>query len=379
MKILHVATFIGNIGDNASHIGFQKILEENVGQNYQIDQLEIRKTYAVYNLSDSWRFDMDFARKANQYDLVLIGGGHFLDFWVKNSFTGTTLDISDEVLDAIKVPIMIVSMGCMHRTDVPEENIPKLRHFLDRLLERNNTTIAFRNDGSSSVVRDFVGNKYYENIPEVLDSGFFYDTDASMYRPVDKPYIIMNSTVDQLFMKSTQVGEIDPDFYNNEMLKVINHFIKNTDYDIVFAPHIYADYKAIDKLLSKLDNFHVRTRVALTPYVQGNYGCDMIFSAYKNSDLVIGMRFHANVCSLSMNNLSVGIAATDRVVNAYKHIGAENRIVKADSDFSDKVIEKANYLLSNKSVVQKQNLENLNKRREETRKIYQKQFQQALK
>jgi polysaccharide pyruvyl transferase WcaK-like protein len=374
MKILHVATFIGNIGDNASHIGFKEILEENLGTGHQIDTLEIRKTYAVYTLPDKWRFDMDFAKKANEYDLLLIGGGHFLDFWVKNSHTGTTLDISDEVLSALKVPIMIISMGCMHRTDVPEENVPKLRRFLDKLLERKQTAIAVRNDGSKKILKDIVGQVYFENIPEVLDSGFFYDTDAAIYTPSDKPYVIMNSTVDQLSMKSRIVGEIDSHMYVDEMGKVINHFLNETDLNVVFAPHIYADYKAIDTLLQQVNDFHIRTRITLTPYVQDDFGCNMIFSAYKNSSLVVGMRFHANVCSLSMNKASVGVAATDRVVNAYNSIGLVDRIVQVDKPFSEEIIRKSHHALQHRAQMQEECKNNLSAKRLETKAIYKQMF-----
>jgi polysaccharide pyruvyl transferase WcaK-like protein len=378
MKILHVATFIGNIGDNASHIGFKEILEENLGTGHQIDTLEIRKTYAVYTLPDKWRFDMDFAKKANEYDLLLIGGGHFLDFWVKNSHTGTTLDISDEVFSALKVPIMIISMGCMHRTDVPEENVPKLRRFLDKLLERKQTTIAVRNDGSKKILKDIIGQVYFENIPEVLDSGFFYDTDAAIYNPSDKPYVIMNSTVDQLSMKSRTMKVIDPLMYVDEMSKVINHFLENTEMNVVLAPHIYADYKAIDCLLQNVNEFHIRSRIIITPFVQDDFGCNMIFSAYKNSSLVVGMRFHANVCSMSMNKLSVGLAATDRVIGIYETVGLGDRVVKVDQPFSAEVIQKAEQTLLNRVAMEVECERQMNLKRAETKSLYKSMFQKII-
>ena len=40
-KILHVASFIGNIGDNASHCGLYSILHSVLGDNASIEQQEI--------------------------------------------------------------------------------------------------------------------------------------------------------------------------------------------------------------------------------------------------------------------------------------------------------------------------------------------------
>lgn len=51
MKILHVASFVGNIGDNASHQGLEGILKEYFN-NYDITRLEIRKFYKNYNRVD---------------------------------------------------------------------------------------------------------------------------------------------------------------------------------------------------------------------------------------------------------------------------------------------------------------------------------------
>ena len=374
-KILHVATFTGNIGDNASHLGFKKILDEQFPEGYDIDQLEIRKTYKVYTLRDKWRFDESFARKANQYDFVLIGGGHFLDFWVQNSQTGTTLDISDEVLKMIKVPFFIISMGCMHRTIIPEGNIPKLRAFLDKLLNRKKTFVAVRNDSSKRVLQEQIGEKYYQTIPEVLDSGFFYENDGSLYRSSDREYVMMNSTIDQLSMKSFNVKEIDSDQYTQQLRKVVTRIIEETDYQVAFAPHIYADYEAIRNLLANVNDFHIRERVGITPYAQGNYGCEQIFSAYKNSSLMIGMRFHANVCSLSMDVPSVGLGATDRVVNIYESLGIEDRLVKVDHEFESTIMSKVHAFAKNGREAMSDCSGNLERKRQETRETYRAMFE----
>lgn len=374
-KILHIATFTGNIGDNASHLGFEKILNEYFPEGYSIDQLEIRKTYKVYTLADKWSFDKSFARKANQYDFILIGGGHFLDFWVENSFTGTTLDISDEVLNMLKVPMFIISMGCMHRTTIPEGNIPKLRAFLDKLLNRPKTFIGVRNDSSKRVLKEQIGDKYFKAIPEVLDSGFFYENDGSLCRSSQKEYVIMNSTIDQLAMKSFNVDEIDKNQYTQQLRNVVNRIIEETDYNVAFAPHIYADYKAIQNLLSGVNDFHIRERVAITPYAQGNFGCDQIFSAYKNSSLMVGMRFHANVCSLSMDVPSIGLGATDRVVNIYESLGIEDRLVKVDNEFESDIMNKVHAFNKNGRKALGDCRSSLEQKRQETQETYRKMFE----
>ncbi|RCH56651.1 hypothetical protein DJ568_01970 [Mucilaginibacter hurinus] len=339
MKILHVASFDGNIGDNASHIGFHSLLSRVMDEGtYSIEQLEIRKFYNNYTLPDKHRFDDDFATLANSYDLLFIGGGGFLDFDIKGSPTGTTIGISPSILDKIKVPVVISSIGCNPRNEIPEGNINKFKDFLDSYLGHSNRYLAVRNDGSREVIREVIGEHYYNAIPEVLDHGFFYDNDGSFYRPTEKDYILINTTSDQVQMKNRLLGEVDQDSYVDEMGKVISHIIDNTPYDIVFAPHIYSDYKAIDILLKNVNDFHLRTRIVVAPYVQGDYGCNQIFSAYKNSALVLGMRFHANVCTIAMNTPGIGLGALDRVSGLYRSLGMDGQFVTVDQPFSNELI-----------------------------------------
>jgi len=367
MRILHLAAFNGNIGDNASHIGLRKVLSEIIQESYTIDNLEIRKFYNNYNLPDKHSFDAAFAELVNQYDLFIIGGGGFLDFWVENSVTGTTLNISNEILDLIKTPIAIISVGSIPHKEVPEGNIEKFRNFLDKLLNKKNVFIAVRNDGSKDILNDLIGSDYANAIPEVLDSGFFYENNGDLYKPSQKEYILINTTSDQVLMNNREMGKIETSLYTKEMSKVVNHILKNTDKDIVFSPHIYSDYNAINQLLINVNDYDIRTRIGITPFSQGDYGCNQIFSAYKNSSLVLGMRFHANVCSIAMNKQCIGIAALDRITNMYKSLHLSERIVHVDREFSDELIQKIHHTIDNHLA---SDIDNLTLKKEQTISLY---------
>ena len=54
LKFLHVASFKGNIGDNANHLGLYDRLRESIGE-FEVHEFEIRRTF--------WKdaaFDNDF-------------------------------------------------------------------------------------------------------------------------------------------------------------------------------------------------------------------------------------------------------------------------------------------------------------------------------
>src|SRR5690606_42120989 len=97
MKVLHIASFRGNIGDNLSHLGFAKILE-SLNVIAEIVRVAIRKSYKNYDGVDKCFFDRKFIDTMNRYDLVVIGGGGFSDFWIEGIVRGTTIDLNHDII-----------------------------------------------------------------------------------------------------------------------------------------------------------------------------------------------------------------------------------------------------------------------------------------
>ena len=338
LRILHIASFAGNIGDNASHIGFRRILK-TLGIFAKIDQMEIRRFYKNYSLPDKQVFDESFVVMANKYDLVVFGGGGFLDFWVPNSETGTTIDISLDLFEKLNVPLLFTSVGCIPHKDVPEGNIEKFTRFVHAILEIKNAEIAVRNDGSKTILKAVLGEETAAKIPQILDNGFFYQPQRRYSRIIDGKYVAINVTKDQLLMKNQIIGEINTEHFNQELRKYIDSIINYSDLKIVFVPHIFSDIEAIQYALKDVNDFVIRTRVAIAPYIQGDYGSDYLMSVYEGAEYVVGMRFHANVCSLAQGKPIAGLAALDRIKYMCQSVGAENYIVDVNSDFSKPLFE----------------------------------------
>lgn len=369
MRILHVASFVGNIGDNASHLGFQKILSEYFS-DMDIERLEIRKFYKNYKHEDRQRFDLDFIEYANNFDMLVIGGGGFFDYWLEGSATGTTIDMESEIVAQIKVPTLICSVGCMPHKAIPVGNVEKFRRFLDALILNNNVRIAVRNDGSVLSLRNDIGREYLPHISEVLDSGFFFDTLESNPLPIDQNYIAINITNDQLQMNSHCRGVIDKQVYLTALVDVITHITNTLKIKIVFVPHIYADLKAIVEVLSLLDDFVIREYISVAPCLQYDDGANTVFSVYKHSQLVIGSRFHTNVCSLAMGVPSLGLVALDRVKYVYDQLGMLDSYVLLDYDFSNDLIEKVESTLQQGSEIKRRLSQELAIRRTSSKNVY---------
>lgn len=380
MKILHLASFTGNIGDNASHFGLRKILDNFfLVKSADIQRIEIRRFYKNYSLSDKLFFNEDFVRLVNDYDLLLIGGGGFLDYWVENSQTGTTIDINPILLQKIKTPILFSSIGALPHKEIPVGNIEKFKNFLALAYQEKNIAFALRNDGSIDNIAHVLGSNYSQEMYSVCDNAFFYETPELELNIEEKPYVLINTTQDQLLMKNKSIGEIDSNTYVQSMIGFVNYLIEQTELIIVFVPHIYGDLHAIQKISDNINDFKRRTRIRIAPYLSEDLGTHKLFSLYKNSEFNVGMRFHANVCSLSLNTLSVGLAALDRVVNMYQSVGLDNgSYVSVDHDFTNELITKVKAMQNNKDEMLAKRAQLINKTRNETLRIYEDIFSRLI-
>lgn len=277
---------------------------------------------------------------ANQYDLVVFGGGGFLDYWVPNSETGTTIDISLDLFQQLLVPVLFTSIGCIPHKEVPEGNVEKFSRFVNAILEKKNAALAVRNDGSKIILKSVLGETIACKIPQLLDNGFFYKSHRKFSRITDGKYIAINVTKDQLLMKNQTIGEVNTEHFNQQLRLYIDTIIKNTNLNIVFIPHIFSDLEAIQHALRGINDYLIRTRVIIAPYIQGNYGCEYLMSIYREADYIVGMRFHACVCALAQGKSIAGLAALDRIKYMCQSVGAGNYVVDINSDFAQLLYER---------------------------------------
>ena len=166
LKVLHLASFSGNVGDLLNHEGFYSSQGLDKSR-YNITQLEIRDFYRRKRF-----FDAEFAEYVNTHDLFIVGGGNYFELWVDHSPTGTSfmMDIRDFRL--IKIPVIFNALGVDPGQGASDTNISKFKMFIDFLLGRNDTLISVRNDGSFGTIVDLLGQDYAKAVLWTPDAGF---------------------------------------------------------------------------------------------------------------------------------------------------------------------------------------------------------------
>ena len=156
LRVLHIASFIGNVGDNANHKGSEFLRNQFLDYKFEITRKEIREFYWK-----EWIFNSEkFVNEANSYDLVMIGGGNYFELWVENSRTGTSIDLDLEYLQKINTPILFYSLGCDLGQGVPQANVDKFRIFMDYLTNREKYFVSVRNDGALGNIEKIYADRY---------------------------------------------------------------------------------------------------------------------------------------------------------------------------------------------------------------------------
>lgn len=357
MRVWHIASFDGNIGDIANHSGFYKTLESALeGRVYDIEQLEIREFYK------NWAkrvFDDSFVDEANQYDLIVIGGGGFFRLAVEESATGTTIDLSRNMLEKIHTPIIFNGIGCYIDDRTTEAIKQKFKDFIDYCIQSKNILLTLRNDGAIDNICTLYGEEYRKKILTVPDGGFFADISTANHPEIkpDVPYIAMNLAGDH---ESVQEKENCKKIANT-LIQVMHTY---PTLRVVLVPHIFRDYEVMYKVMSYLPDMMARTRVSCAPYLNGMQTDGLKnMDIYRGAQAVVGMRFHCNVCSIGLGVPVVGFGDDLEIKALYESIGSEPRyiLLSQSSDITlynvirDMMENKTAYLKDNFRIMEKMN------------------------
>ena len=323
VNVLHLASFEGNIGDNANHNGFYAAMKSINSYRFEYTQLEIREFY--------WKkrfFDEAFVDLANSFDLLIIGGGNYFELWVEHSPTGTSIMIQPELFKQIRIPVLFNALGVDPGKGLSQGTCNKLIHFLDLILANPKHMVSVRNDGALDNVRNYIGEKYLDKIHWTPDAGIYTSCYDDFLR-MDKQYLAVNIAGDMLdlrFPVNTD-GITYPIFLEQLAEVLLNILYEGFVDEVVLIPHIHKDLKSINDLLGKLPDEIIRTKIVVAPLLHGENSELKIFSIYKNAKMTFAMRFHANLCSIGLGTPTIGLNSYIQIQQLYKELGLSDYCV----------------------------------------------------
>lgn len=326
LKILHLASFSGNIGDNANHSGFRPWLEAVAHRKAEWTELEIREFY--------WKerqFDESFVQLVSDFDLLVIGGGNYFELWVEHSATGTSIDIPPDVLARIRTPIFFNALGCDEGQGASATSLGRFRCFLEKLTASAQYLVTVRNDGAMATLRRHLPASLTENIHVIPDGGFFLQFAESEvpYLRASNRRIGINLASDMAEIRFRNFGkEGGYERFCDEFAHMLQRLAEeDPEIQYIFFPHIYRDLAIVSDIVSRLGDRLRRTRVSSAPYLTGPEGAQHIFGLYRECHLILGMRFHANVCALAMGVPAIGLCNYPQIKHLYREIGSPDKCV----------------------------------------------------
>ena len=322
MKVLHVASFRGNIGDNANHAGFRPWFEALAGKPITWTEFEIRDVYRKTRA-----FDASFAAEANAADLVVIGGGNYFELWVKDSPTGTSISLPDDVMAAIKTPLFINALGVDDAQGYTDETLGRFRKFLGRLLASDQYLVSVRNDGAMAALKAHAGDLPLEKILHLPDGGFFAPYGPAAVRK-DGPLVGINLAGDMLEQRFPGEGAHTPETFLQEMADSLAALWQaRPETRFILFPHIFRDLAVYADLLARLPDQLRRDQVRVAAYDSGLAAAETAFGEYAACDAVLGMRFHANVVPIGRGVPTIGLYCYDQVKRLYDELEAPDGMV----------------------------------------------------
>lgn len=323
LKVLHLASFAGNIGDIANHAGARSMLASRLDFALEFTELEIREFY--------WKkrsFDAAFVEYANSFDLLLVGGGNYFELWVQESATGTSIDIAPAHLAALTVPTVFFSLGVDIGQGYSPQSAQRFASFMRTVLGRQDMFVCVRNDGSSSALREVLPAADAAQIPVMPDGGFFAGA-AYGRRPERREgqlRIGINIAGDMLERRFDR--GCSPTEFLRQLSSVCCALLDarpNLHIDLV--PHIWRDISLIAEMLPMIPDHFLRRRIAISSLQPGLNGLGAFLDGYGSSDLVLGMRFHANVCPIGMGVPTLGLLSYPQVELLYRELDLADRLV----------------------------------------------------
>lgn len=323
LKVLHLASFAGNIGDLANHAGARSMLALRLDFALEFTELEIREFY--------WKkraFDAAFVEYANSFDLLLIGGGNYFELWVQESATGTSIDIAPAQLAALTVPTIFFSLGVDTGQGYSQQSAQCFASFIRTVLGRQDMFVCVRNDGSSIALQEVLPAADAAQIPVMPDGGFFAGATRRRQpaKQENQQRIGINMAGDMLERRFDR-GSSPTEFLRELSSVCCSLLDERQNLHIDLVPHIWRDVTLIAEMLPMIPDHFLRRRITVSSLQPSMNGLDTFLDRYGSYDLVLGMRFHANVCPIGMGVPTRGLLNYPQVELLYRELDLADRLV----------------------------------------------------
>lgn len=328
-RVLHLASFRGNIGDNINHSGFRPWFSSLCDAPVEWRSLEIRRFYR-----GDLNFSNDLLEFAKEADAMVMGGGNYLELWPSNTVSGMSLDLPLDKLSALGKPVFLNSLGVDGGQGVSERARQGLRDLVDWIASDSRRLLSVRNDGSYAQLEEICTSSSLKSVHRAPDAGFF-QTMSQRAEPRANdgpPRIAVNLAMDMRDLRYPGGDALSYTEFCTMFAGVMEAVsLAHGATAWVFVPHIYSDLQIISDVLAQLPDALLRTQVDVAAYGSGDQAARAAMMEYAASSLVLGMRFHSCIAGLSLGRPTLGLVTYPQVAKLFCEVGAPDLAIDVQS------------------------------------------------
>lgn len=324
--------FAGNLGDTVLSYCVRRTFDNLNHKNFSYFLLNLHKPVEEGNILE----------KMNATKGIIIGGGGiFLPDTNENNITGWQWDVSKETLKKIIPPVILYSIGYNYfRGQKPSEL------FIENLnvIVEKASFIGLRNTGSvkkiQSLVKDELRNKI---VFQPCTTTIIRKIISDLPKKIPTKKVAINMAFDRANMR---FGE-----NKNLILSQIADAVKkiqNFGYEIYFIQHCKIDAEFVSYLDAAGVDYKNIDAVAWLP--------KECFEFYNETDLVLGMRGHAQMIPFGLNTKIISLASRDKLGWFLEDIDSLDWLIELNENpvnLSERIFDKFVEVQSDKNIYER--------------------------
>lgn len=318
IRILHVAAFYGNLGDELNHSSFKQWVDNlTPGTLLEWTSLDLREV---------WRTDRNLLARIQarreQVDLIVFGGGNFWETWDETSQSGTSLNVTFEQLKNIGLPVFFNALGVETARGVSKQASETFVTDFERYCDDPQFFVSVRNDGSNLNLEALgvSGNGFLE----LPDHAFFH---PGIVKPVDRgptPTIAVNGAVDMDEIRYGPLGGRAN--FLSSFSQIFAERYSEIEFNLVFLAQVPSDLQFGLEMASNLPEAMTRKNFSLIFPNSGLPEKASMANIFNQASMIIAQRFHSTIMGLTSHNDTVCFSNHPKVENMLDIVEARQSI-----------------------------------------------------
>lgn len=340
--IWHLGAWAWNYGDRVLQIANTDILRSRCKKNLKFVYIDTQKTYFSDNLINKMN---------SEADLLYIGGGGLVFHRPEdNSHSGWQFNIDIGALDKIKIPMVAYGIGYNLFPNGDPVFPQKVSDHIQKTIDKC-SFFSVRDEGSYEALRGHQINM--DKVDIVPDAGMFVRSYPYFRKCLDnnKLKIGVNWATDRW---EQRFGGIKTATKRMEFLfKLLKEIAEKYDAQIYLIDHLLHEarnkhsksemHKIAKNILSdRVCVMYEETKEELFPPF--DYLAPLFTDIYRQMDLTLGMRGHANIIPFGQNVPCIGLGSHNKIKWFLEQIGMEKCIIPLD-DQASKSEQKAKFII----------------------------------